>query len=239
MISPLIPRHEFYETDEKLILTIFDRGADPAQVNVKFEPRSVRLSTSWLRGLDPFFQILYENGDKSLHCHPLKGQIDPEQSSFVVGKIKVELRLVKAAQGRWGGLIGDAPDRTSHANYCFPCYAHSLLALANSARVSVPATKAGTTLPQARKNWDNVTQTILDSEKPKTSQEDPNVSGDSTLNEFFQNLFANSDEDTKKAMMKSFQESGGTSLSTNWDEVKKGPVEVKAPTGSVARKWEQ
>ncbi|KAH9178692.1 SGS-domain-containing protein [Lactarius sanguifluus] len=199
-------RHEFYETDEKLILTIFDRGADPTQVNVKFEPRTV----------------LYENGDKSLHFHPLKGQIDPEQSSFVVGKVKVELRLVKAAQGRWGGFIGDAPDP-----------------LANSARVSAPATKAGTTLPQARKNWDNVTQTILESEKAKTSTEDPNVSGDSTLNEFFQNLFSNADDNTKKAMMKSFQESGGTSLSTNWEEVSKGPVTIKPPSGSEARKWEQ
>ncbi|KAF8274069.1 SGS-domain-containing protein [Lactarius quietus] len=199
-------RHEFYETDEKLILTIFDRGADAAQVNVKFEPRS----------------ITYENGDKNMHFHPLKGQIDPEQSSFVVGKVKVELRLVKAAQGRWGALIGEAPDP-----------------LANSARVSAPAEKAGTTLPQARKNWDSVSQTILDSDKAKTSTEDPNVSGDSTLNEFFQNLFANADENTKKAMMKSFQESGGTALSTNWDEVKKAPVPIKAPTGSEARKWEQ
>jgi suppressor of G2 allele of SKP1 len=65
------------------------------------------------------------------------------------------------------------------------------------------------------------------------------VSGDSTLNEFFQNLFANADDNTKKAMMKSFQESGGTALSTNWDEVKKAPVEIKAPSGSEARKWEQ
>ena len=47
---------------------------------------------------------------------PLKGQIDPEKSSFVVGKVKVEIRLVKAAHGRWGGLIGDAPDRTSVPN---------------------------------------------------------------------------------------------------------------------------
>ncbi|KAI9444779.1 SGS-domain-containing protein, partial [Lactarius indigo] len=216
-------RHEFYETDEKLILTVFDRGADPAQVNVKFEPRSV----------------LYENGDKSLHVHPLKGQIDPEQSSFVVGKVKVELRLVKAAQGRWGGLIGDTPDRTSHSTIVLLAIYIPLIALANSARVSAPATKAGTTLPQARKNWDNVTQTILESEKAKTSAEDPNVSGDSTLNEFFQNLFANADDNTKKAMMKSFQESGGTSLSTNWDEVSKGPVSIKPPSGSEARKWEQ
>ncbi len=186
-----------------------------------------------------FWQILYENGDKSLHCHPLKGQIDPEQSSFVVGKVKVEVRLVKAAQGRWGGLIGDAPDRTSHATIVLLAMYIPLLALASSSRVSATPTKAGSTLPQARKNWDNVTQTILDSEKAKTSTEDPNVSGDSTLNEFFQNLFANADDNTKKAMMKSFQESGGTALSTNWEEVSKGPVEIKPPTGSEARKWEK
>ncbi|KAI0275090.1 SGS-domain-containing protein [Gloeopeniophorella convolvens] len=199
-------RHEFYETDDKLILTVFDRGADPAQVNVNFQPRG----------------LSYENGDKKLEVQPLKGQIDPEKSSFAVGKVKVEIRLVKAAQGRWGGLIGDAPDP-----------------LANSASTSAPAPKAGSTLPQARKNWDSLTKGILESEKPKTSTEDPNVSGDSTLNEFFQNLFASADDDTRKAMMKSFQESGGTALSTNWDEVKKAPVPVKPPAGSEARKWEQ
>jgi len=34
-------RHEFYESDEKLTLSIFDRGADPAQVSIQFEPRKV------------------------------------------------------------------------------------------------------------------------------------------------------------------------------------------------------
>ncbi|KAI9509083.1 SGS-domain-containing protein [Russula earlei] len=199
-------RHEFYETDERVTLTVFDRGADPTLVNVKFQPRS----------------IYYENGDKKLDLQPLKGQIDPDKSSFIVGKVKVEIRLVKAAQGRWGGLVGDAPDP-----------------LANSSSGSPPAKKAGSTLPQARKNWDRVTKTILESETAKTSTDDPNVSGDSTLNEFFQNLFTNSDDDTKRAMMKSFQESGGTALSTNWDDVKKAPVPIKPPAGSEARKWEQ
>lgn len=37
--------------------------------------------------------------------------------------------------------------------------------------------------------------------------------------------------------MKSFQESGGTTLSTNWDEVKKGKVEVKPPAGSEWKTW--
>ena len=67
--------------------------------------------------------------------------------------------------------------------------------------------------------------------------EDPNVGGDSTVNSFFQQLYANADEDTRKAMMKSYVESNGTTLSTNWDEVKKGKVEGKAPEGSVMKKW--
>lgn len=63
------------------------------------------------------------------------------------------------------------------------------------------------------------------------------MGGDSTVNEFFQKIFADSDDNTKRAMMKSYQESGGTTLSTNWDEVKKAHVEVKPPEGSEWKKW--
>jgi len=37
--------------------------------------------------------------------------------------------------------------------------------------------------------------------------------------------------------MKSYQESGGTTLSTNWDEVRKSKVDVKPPTGSEWKQW--
>ena len=33
-----------------------------------------------------------------------------------------------------------------------------------------------------------------------------------------QSIYANASEETKRAMMKSFQESNGTVLSTNWNE---------------------
>ena len=36
-----IIRHEFYETDEKLTLSVFDKGADPEKVKITFLPRSV------------------------------------------------------------------------------------------------------------------------------------------------------------------------------------------------------
>ncbi|KAH0838284.1 Sgt1 protein [Lanmaoa asiatica] len=193
-------RHEFYETDEKLTLSVFDRGADPDAVSVQFEPR----------------KLLYQNGDKVLSLQPLKGQIDPTKSNYTVGKVKVEIRLAKMVQGRWGSLVGDAPDP-----------------LAGSAAPS----SSEIPISHKRKNWEGITTNILTSDKEKTTEEDPNIGGDSTLNSFFQKIFSDADDDTRRAMMKSFQESGGTTLSTNWEEVKKAKVEVKPPTGSEWKKW--
>ncbi|TFK30420.1 SGS-domain-containing protein [Coprinopsis marcescibilis] len=197
-------RHEFYESDERLTLSIFDKGANPDEVSVQFEPR----------------KFTYTHGEKSLVLEPLKGQIDPEKSDYTVGKVKVEVRFAKAVIGRWGGLIGDAPD-----------------ILANSAASPSSSSEPSTRPAAKRKNWDGITENILKSDKEKNPEEDPNVGGDSTLNGFFQKIFADADEDTKRAMMKSYQESGGTTLSTNWDEVGKSKVDVKPPTGSQWKKW--
>jgi len=196
------PRYEFYETDEKVIISIFDRGADPDQVKVGFQPR----------------ELTYAHGEKSLSLQPLKGQIDPDKSTYSVGKVKVEVSLAKRVQGRWGSLVGEAPDP-----------------LANSSYVAPPTTTSAP--PRRQKNWEGISDEILKSDKEKNPDEDPNVGGDSTLNSFFQKIYSDADEDTRRAMMKSFSESGGTTLSTNWDEVKKATVEVKPPAGAEYKKW--
>jgi len=196
-------RHEFYETDERLTLSIFDKGADPAQVSIKFQPRS----------------LSYENGDKKLFLEPLKGQIDPEKSDYTIGKVKVEIRLAKMAPGRWATLVGDSPDILAPT-----------LAPSTSQSTSPPPRKP-------RKNWDAITDTVLSSDKSLGPDQDANAGGDAVVNEFFQKLYQDADEDTRRAMLKSFQESGGTTLSTNWEEVGKSKVEVKPPEGSEWKKW--
>jgi len=60
-----------------------------------------------------------------------------------------------------------------------------------------------------------------------------------SLDAFFQKLYADADADTRRAMMKSYSESGGTSLSTNWNEVGKKKVDVVPPKGMEGRKWDQ
>lgn len=45
-------------------------------------------------------------------------------------------------------------------------------------------------------------------------------------------------EEQRRAMNKSYQESGGTVLSTNWEDIKKKQTEVKPPDGCEFRSWD-
>lgn len=57
--------------------------------------------------------------------------------------------------------------------------------------------------------------------------------------DFFAKLYKDVDEDTKRAMMKSYVESNGTVLTTNWAEAKEKTFETSPPEGMQAKKWGQ
>ena len=83
------------------------------------------------------------------------------------------------------------------------------------------------------KNWDRIAVDIekeLENDKPE---------GEAALNEMFQKIYSNADDNTKRAMNKSFQESGGTVLSTNWSDIGKEKTDVKPPDGMEYKKWDQ
>ncbi|KDQ16806.1 hypothetical protein BOTBODRAFT_30699 [Botryobasidium botryosum FD-172 SS1] len=200
------PRHEFYESDERVTISVFIKDAKAEDVFVTFKPRRLTL--------------IY--GDKRLDLQPLQGEIDADQSGFRISKYKIEVWLSKRVGVRWGKLVGEGNDMATFTQAPAPPASTS----------DAPASN------KPKKNWDKVATKALEAEGPdKTTADDPNAGGDAALNSFFQQIYSGADEDTRRAMMKSFQESGGTALSTNWDEVKKGKVEVKPPHGSEAKKY--
>lgn len=58
--------------------------------------------------------------------------------------------------------------------------------------------------------------------------------------EFFKQIFKNADPDKRRAMMKSFQTSGGTVLSTDWDDVSKKDYEGNdRPSPPKGQEWKK
>ncbi|KAL3116331.1 hypothetical protein niasHT_002414 [Heterodera trifolii] len=57
------------------------------------------------------------------------------------------------------------------------------------------------------------------------------------VNKLFKSIYRDSSDEVKKAMVKSFTESQGTVLSTNWNEVKKDHVDIKPPEGSEFKQF--
>jgi len=80
-----------------------------------------------------------------------------------------------------------------------------------------------------RHDWDKVEKEIK-----KQEEEEP----EEDVNSLFAKIYNSGDENTRRAMMKSMQESNGTVLSTNWEEVGKKQVEVSPPDGMEYKKWD-
>lgn len=82
---------------------------------------------------------------------------------------------------------------------------------------------------KTERNWDKFVSQL----------EDDKMEGEAVLNALFQQIYSEGSDEVKKAMNKSFLESGGTELNTNWDAVSKGRVSIKPPEGMEWRTWDK
>ncbi|KXZ47405.1 hypothetical protein GPECTOR_35g843 [Gonium pectorale] len=146
----------------------------------------------------------------------LYGKVLPAQCRYEVLSTKIEVTMAKADQIQWGSL--EKSNKVAAPNY------------------STPDTEAPRQYPTSYKkqpkDWSKVDAELAELEqKGELDMGDP-------LNNFFKKIFAQGDEDTRRAMMKSFVESNGTVLSTNWNEVGQKKIECTPPEGMEVRKWE-
>lgn len=173
-----------------------------------------------------------ESGTYDYTVSPLFSNIDPASSEFRITPHKIEINLHKVQAGKWGDLEGTAPIIPST----------SLNAPSPNAQPIVDKDKAPVYPTSSRtgpKDWDSLASKALKADGKDGDADDDDDEGGDATDAFFKKLYKDADPDTRRAMMKSYQESNGTALSTNWADVKKGPVQTQPPEGLVAKKWNE
>ncbi|KAE9464820.1 hypothetical protein C3L33_03275, partial [Rhododendron williamsianum] len=111
-------------------------------------------------------------------------------------------------------------------NYNDAMVPQSIIVSSGAQRPSYPSSKP------RKVDWEKLEAQV------KKEEKEEKLDGDAALNKFFRDIYQDADEDTRRAMRKSFVESNGTVLSTNWNEVGSKMVEGSPPDGMEVKKWE-
>ncbi|RSM18318.1 hypothetical protein CDV31_002837 [Fusarium ambrosium] len=222
------PQVQDFQSNAVISVSIFSKGVNKEKLQVEYKPFSVHLDA-----------IIYPNGDTRPFDLELWGEIDPEASKHTVTPNKVELSLKKKTPGKWKQLKSDGNKPAT------PAAAAESLTVSEKApeqpkaeekESAKPAeSKKTTEAPNAAhqypsssrtgpKNWD-----ALDDEEEAEDTSDVNF--------FFKKLYQGATPEQQRAMMKSFTESNGTSLSTDWNDVRDRTVKTVPPEGVEAKKW--
>ncbi|CUM49293.1 CS domain-containing protein [Debaryomyces fabryi] len=146
------------------------------------------------------------------NLEPLFAVIESEKSTFRIYSTKLEITLKKKESRKWPSL--EASENIEE------------IKTSNSTEES-PTKNSGLAYPTSSKksiNWSAFK--INDDEDNEKSE-----------NEFFAQLYKDTDDDTRRAMMKSYVESNGTVLTTNWEEAQNKKYETSPPEGMVEKKW--
>lgn len=237
-------RADFYQTNQTVTISFFAKGVDKEALKPTFHDKYVVL-TPLPREAAPYVKPGDRESYSTLH---LGGQIVPASSRCTVTPRKVELVLQKAEQGvkwaTWGtevigqpaegaeGQTSTAAESPSPANSgTNPRREETSAPSPSNPPTSSPSTQAGPAYPTSSKagpkNWDKV-----------VGSEAADDEDDKDVNFFFKQLYKNATPEQQRAMMKSFTESNGTALSTDWKDVSNRKVETVPPEGVEAKKWD-
>ncbi|KAL6913832.1 hypothetical protein ACHAPO_002283 [Fusarium lateritium] len=240
------PRIQEFQNNDTMSVSIFSKKVNKDKLQVVFKDDFVSLDS-----------VVWPDGTERCLSFHTWGPINTDTSTYRVTPNKVELTLKKKSPGMWKQLKKDGDNNTASSSALNE--ETEKLKLLKEARKKAMDTAAAS--GEATSAVQEGEATIIDNNgkgkapaSPESSSKYPasskteNKNWDSIgadidsdeekdVNVFFKKLFKGATPEQQRAMMKSFTESNGTSLSTDWDDVKDRKVETVPPEGVEAKKW--
>ncbi|KAL1593866.1 Cochaperone protein [Paraconiothyrium brasiliense] len=208
------PKHDWYQNNEQVTFTLMAKNVPKDKATVEIEKESLDITYPLANGNDFTYNLL-----------PFYGEVDPASSTYRITPTKIEVVLRKATPGvKWKALEGElkSEPRSSEAS------GTTEIVTDRTAKTTEAAPSYPTSSKKGAKNWDKVAAEDLG--------EEDDYEGDET-SRFFKQLYKGAGEDAQRAMMKSYQESGGTVLSTDWSSVGNKYIAPEPPEGMEAKKY--
>lgn len=144
--------------------------------------------------------------------------------SLVQNNLILNLNLTKKIKSKiWNKLfVNEVIKKKENKNVLSELPAKNVIIRTNKSSLESNVKPISTfSVNRKNKNWDEILK-----EEEIQIEKNNELGEDATL-KFFKEIYKNADEETKRAMMKSYMTSGGTVLSTNWNDVKTKDYEGK------------
>ncbi|QLG74044.1 hypothetical protein HG535_0F05560 [Zygotorulaspora mrakii] len=205
-------RTDWYQTTNTIVLSLFTVNLPQSK-----EAMHVSVSPDDKKSLEVAYQVA-STGSEFQYSIELSHEVDPEVVKINVFTKKIELTLKKIEKLQWK-ILESSPQATEEDLASSKDVISQNRAVQNEGALDYPSSSTK----------------HIDWSKIDFDEEDDENSG--SADAFFQKIYADADPDTRRAMMKSFVESNGTALNTNWNDVSKSFVEPSPPEGMNLKHW--